>query len=119
MIIADTSIWIDHLKVTNIVVAKAIVDNQLYMHQYVIGELALGSLRKRQTTIAHFRRLNAAPVARPETVLDLIERASLFSRGLGYIDAHLLASCLLTGNCRLLTRDRRLHDAAEQLGIAA
>jgi predicted nucleic acid-binding protein len=49
----------------------------------------------------------------------LIEERGLFSRGIGYVDTHLLASCLIAGNCKLLTRDRRLREAAEQLGIAA
>ena len=119
MILADTSVWIDHFRITNLQVGKAIADRRLLMHPFVIGELALGSLQQRQRTISQLLDFRTLPVAATENILDLIERATLFGRGLGYVDAHLLASCMLAGNCKLLTRDRRLHDAAEQLGIAA
>jgi len=119
MILADTSIWIDHLRVTNIEVSRAIADRQLLMHPFVLGELALGSLRNRGAMIAKFRKLRMAPIARLDSVLDMIERAPLFNCGIGYVDAHLLASCLLAGNTKLLARDRRLRQMAEQLGVAA
>ena len=119
MILADTSIWIDHFKVPNLLVSRAIVDERLYVHEFVVGELALGSLRQRPKTLYYLSTFADAPVADHIQVLDLIERVPLYSRGLGYIDAHLLASCMLAGNCKLLTRDRRLREAAERLGVAA
>ena len=119
MILADTSIWIDHFKTPNLLVSRAIIDERLYMHEFVVGELSLGSLRQRPKTLRDLAKFADAPIARHAQVLDLIERAPLHGRGLGYVDAHLLASCLLAGNCKLLTRDRRLREAAEQLGIAA
>jgi predicted nucleic acid-binding protein len=119
MILADTSIWIDHFKVPNLTVVRAIQNDQLSMHPFVVGELALGSLSNRRKTLADLTKFIDAPVARVEQVQDMIERAMLFSRGLGYVDVHLLASCLLAGNMRLLTRDKRLQDAAERLGISA
>jgi predicted nucleic acid-binding protein len=119
MILADTSIWIDHFKMPNLTLSRAILDERLYMHEFVVGELALGSLRHRPKTLVQLAKFTDAPIARHTQVLDLIERVPLHSRGLGYVDAHLLASCLLAGNCKLLTRDRRLYDVASDLGIAA
>lgn len=119
MILVDTSVWIDHFKMPNLMVSRAIMDERLYTHELVVGELAMGSLKLRDRTLADLSKFATAPIARHNEILDLIERVPLHSRGLGYIDAHLLASCLLAGNCRLLTKDRRLHAAAEGLGIAA
>jgi len=119
MILVDTSIWIDHFRAPNLIVIRAIQTDQLYMHQFILGELALGSLKQRKSTLADLSKYADAPIARYDQVLDLIERAELFGRGLGYVDAHLLASCLIAGNTRLVTRDRRLHETAEMLGIAA
>lgn len=119
MILADSSIWIDHFKVTNLALVRAIRDRQMRLHPYVIGELALGSLRQREVTIMRLNLFRHLPLAQHRDVMVLIEENRLFSRGLGYVDAHLLASCRIAGNCRLLTRDRRLREAAEQLNIAA
>ena len=52
-----------------------------------------------------------------DEVLSLIERRQLMGRGIGYIDAHLLASTLIA-HARLWSRDRRLAAIAAELGIA-
>lgn len=119
MIVADSSVWIDHFKTANLALSRALADDLVLMHPFVLGELALGTLRNRASTLVNFVSYDSPPIARPEDALVLIETASLSNRGIGYVDAHLLASCLLLENCRLLTRDRRLHTVAEELGIAA
>ena len=58
-------------------------------------------------------------VASDEEVLQLIDRETLFGRGIGYVDAHLLAAARLTAGSKLWTRDRRLQVVAAQLGLAA
>ena len=119
MILADSSIWIDHFKVANLAFSKLIRTRQVLMHPFVVGELALGSLKDREQTIVRLGRFKAADLARHDEVMAMIEAERLFSRGLGYVDAHLLASTRISKNCKLLTRDRRLREAAEALGIAA
>jgi predicted nucleic acid-binding protein len=119
VILVDTSVWIDHLRITNLSVVRAISDDLLLMHPFVLGELAMGSLRDRTTTLRFFLDLEAAPVASPTDILDFVQAERLFNLGIGYVDAHLLASCRLHGNCRLLTYDRRLQETAAKLGIAA
>jgi predicted nucleic acid-binding protein len=52
-------------------------------------------------------------------VLRFIDREALYGRGIGYVDAHLLASARLTAGGSLWTRDKRLHAVAGQLGLAA
>jgi predicted nucleic acid-binding protein len=53
-----------------------------------------------------------------EEVLDFIERDALHGRGIGYVDAHLLASARLTAGALLWTRDGRLREVAQQFRLA-
>jgi predicted nucleic acid-binding protein len=63
--------------------------------------------------------LPQAIVAEEEEVLRLIDRQALFGRGIGYVDAHLLAAARLTAGSSLWTGDRRLQAVAAELGLAA
>lgn len=119
MILADTSVWIDHLRGSDPDLARLLGAGQILIHPFVIGELASGSLRQREIILGALGEMPQATVVDDSEVLGMIERHALFSRGLGYIDAHLLASVLLTPNTTLWTRDRRLHEAAAALGVAA
>lgn len=119
MILADTAIWVDHLNRTDAVLEALLDADCVLMHPYVLGEIVMGNLRRRTGTLADLRDLTQAPVAEPEELLAFVERHALFGAGIGYVDAHLLASTLLASEARLWTRDKRLHAAAERLGIAA
>ena len=119
MILVDTSIWVDHLRVGDERLAALLDGGEVLAHPFVIGELALGNLRQRNVFLSELLRLPQTDVASDEEVLGLIDREKLFSRGIGYIDAHLLAAARLTADTRLWTRDRTLNMAAAQLGLAA
>jgi predicted nucleic acid-binding protein len=119
MILADTSVWVDHLRFGDPQLSVELNRNAILMHSFVSGELALGSLPQRSKVLREIDSLPVARVARVEEVRALIERQSLFSRGIGYIDAHLLAAVLLTPHTLLWTRDKRLRIVAELLGIHA
>ena len=88
-------------------------------HPFVLGELAMGSLRQRVSVMTVYRKLPQAITANDEDVLRTIEAHALHGRGIGFIDAHLLVSARLTPDTQLWTRDRRLTAAAEALGVAA
>ena len=88
-------------------------------HPFIIGELALGNLRQREVILAALRDLPAAPVANDAEMLIFIAGHGLYGLGIGYVDAHLLAACLLSPGTRLWTRDERLGDAARRLEIIA
>jgi len=47
----------------------------------------------------------------------MIEAHALYSKGIGLIDAHLIASCLLTTGTQLWTRDSALEKVAKSLGV--
>ncbi|MDL2408653.1 type II toxin-antitoxin system VapC family toxin [Rhizobium calliandrae] len=118
MILADTSIWIDHFRHLNAELRSIIEDDRLLCHPAVIGELALGSIRDRGSVIAFLAAQREALVATHEEVMTMIDRHGIFSMGIGYTDAHLLASVLLDQRAALWTRDRRLQAAVERAGAA-
>lgn len=118
MILADTSVWVDHLRASNKALADLLNAGLILVHPFVIGELALGNMRQRELVLSALRNLPQARVATDTEVLHLIDRHALFGRGIGYVDAHLLAAARITGGATLWTRDRRLHGVANQLGLA-
>ncbi len=118
MILVDTSVWIDHLRLGEPSLAAALEASRVMMHPFVLGELACGNLANRSEVLELLGNLPAAPTATDPEALDFIERRSLMSRGVGYIDVHLLASIALSGDGRLWTRDRRLAAAATDLELA-
>jgi predicted nucleic acid-binding protein len=89
------------------------------VHPFVMGEVALGSLPGRSALLDYLAGLRSARVAADGEVLRLIDDWQLFGTGIGYMDAHLLASVLLTSGARLWTRDRKLRQVARQLSLDA
>jgi predicted nucleic acid-binding protein len=119
VILADTSVWIDHLNRGDARLRELLDADQLLMHPFVIGEVALGSWPHRLTALATMRDLQFALVAEDSEVLRLIEDLALTGTGIGYLDAHLLASVLLTFDAQLWTRDKSLRTVARQLSLDA
>lgn len=119
MILADTSIWIDHFRRADPVLYRLFHADQILMHPIVIGEVSLGLRGDRTATLEILQELRRAAVAEHEEVLDLIEDWQLYGSGIGYGDAQLLASVLLTPGSRLWTRDTSLRKVAQQLSLAA
>ena len=114
MILVDTSVWVDHLRRRDPVLSDALENGEVAVHPFVIGELACGTLPDRAALFRLLEELPAAPLAAQP------ERRRLMGKGLGYVDAHLLASTLLAApeSMRLWTRDLALEAAANSLGIA-
>lgn len=118
MILVDSSVWVDHLRHGDALLTSRLNAGLVYTHPFVIGEIALGSLRQRGQVLGALRDLPMANQASDEEVQRFIEQAPLYNLGIGYIDAHLLAAARLTPGLRLWTRDRRLRDVAARLQIA-
>jgi len=118
MILVDTSVWIDHLRKGNTRLSSLLLNAGVLIHPFVVGELACGNLHNRNRILNLLGDLPTSRVADDREVLFFIERNELMGRGIGYIDAHLLASVSLFGGARLWTVDRKLNDVAVQLGLS-
>jgi predicted nucleic acid-binding protein len=118
VILVDTSIWIQHLRSGHEVLAELLDAGSVVLHPFVLGELALGNLSPREVVLNSLQALPQATVAMHEEVLDFIETNTLYGLGVGYVDAHLLASVRLTPGALLWTRDKRLQQVAERFGLA-
>jgi predicted nucleic acid-binding protein len=119
VILVDTSVWIDHLRAGDERLEILLNGERVLSHPFIVGELALGALRRRALVLTALRRLPSAMLASDREVLGFIDQHRLFGSGIGYVDAHLLASARLTADARLWTRDRRLAGVAGRLGVAA
>ena len=118
MILVDTPVWINHWRSEEPHLLDLLDGEQVLMHPMVVGELACSNLRDRIQVLEFLSDLPEVTVAFADEVLVFIERRQLMGRGLGYVDANLLASTVLHESARLWTVDRRLHNAAVELGIA-
>lgn len=116
MILVDTTVWVDHFRDGDPLLAELLDRGETLAHPWVTGELALGQLRGRAEILRLLGHLPQATVATAAELLGFIERHELSGLGIGYVDAQLLAATKLTGDAQLWTRDRRLRAAAERLG---
>ncbi len=116
MTLVDTSVWIDHLKKPNARLVSLLTDNEVLTHPFVVGELACCALQARATILEHLQDLPAAVIADHREALRLLETERLYEGGIGWIDAHLLASARLSG-AHLWTLDAALLKVAESLDL--
>ncbi len=119
MILVDTSVWVDHLRTRDKTLVHLLDTKQVLTHPFVLGELALGNLRRRGVILGSLRVLPQATFAAEHEVLHFIDQHRLFGIGIGYVDVHLLAAARLTPATTLWTRDKRLRAAASKLSLMA
>lgn len=119
MILVDTSVWIDHLRKPEPKLKQLLENDDVATHPYIILELALGSIANRAQFLKNLALLHQVPVAEVAELRQLIEQRKLFRRGIDVTDIHLIASVLFSQSIRIWTRDRRLGELAEELGIRA
>src|SRR5262245_14097398 len=112
MLLVDTSVWVDHFRRGNAGLRQQLEDGNVACHPFVIGELACGSLQNRAEILSLMARLPKAETADHDEVLQFVEQFQLMSRGVGWIDMHLLASAALS-DLRIWTLDGRMGKAAE------
>jgi predicted nucleic acid-binding protein len=119
VILADTSVWIDHCRSGNKELRNALSRGEIVIHPFIIAELALGSLKNCTHTLAMLDLLPQVRTAQISELRQMIEARRLYGLGIGLIDAHLIASVFLDSPTLLWTRDRSLRKVAENLGIHA
>jgi predicted nucleic acid-binding protein len=117
MILADTSVWIDYFREGLPELTERLGRSVVVMHPFVVGELACGNFSNRDATFELLQQLRSVTVAEHDEVLSFIRSRKLYGRGIGYVDAHLLAAAAIEG-CQLWTKDKQLHAMAATLGVA-
>ncbi len=110
--------WVDHLRRGDALLAGLLEAGEVSSHPFVIGELACGRLTRRREILGWLAALPATPLADHGEILEFVDRHALGGRGIGWVDAHMLASAALARTA-LWTRDRALHRVARSLGLAA
>ena len=118
-VLVDTNIWIDHLRKTEPVLVDLLERDQVCVHQSVITELALGNLKNRSIFLKALERLMIVRNVDDQGVRHLVEERHLWGRGISAVDAALLASVVVTSGVSLWTRDKRLRQAARDVGVLA
>jgi len=118
MILVDTSVWVSHLRKGNSYLVSLLNDGDVACCPFIIGELSCGNLKNRREILSLLSSLPEAVQANHEEVMQFVENHNLMGSGIGYIDAHLLASAVLSG-ISIWTLDKKLRAAALKLGVCA
>jgi hypothetical protein len=117
-VLVDTSVWVDHFRRGNDLLADRLRGGEAWTHPFVIGELACGALERRREILGLLATLPHAPLLEHRDVLEFVESHGLMAQGIGWIDVHLLASATV-GGIPVWTLDRRLHSVARRLRLTA
>ena len=116
MILVDTSVWVDHLRGGQPRLRRLLNDALVLVHPIVVGELALGGLKKGSEILGLLDEMPQAEAASHSEVLEFVDRHGLAGSGVGWVDVHLLVSAALT-RASLWTLDRPLAAVAGRLAM--
>jgi len=117
MVLVDTSVWVAHLRKSNIGLEGLLNEGNVICHPFIVGELACGNLKNRSEILSLLKTLPMATHAEHDELMQFIENHGLMGKGLGYIDMHLLASAILS-KAPLWTLDKKLNQVSLRLGLA-
>ncbi|MEW6380068.1 MAG: PIN domain-containing protein [bacterium] len=117
MVIVDTSLWVTHLREGNNHLEELLLNGEVLCHPFIVGELACGNIKNRVELLTLLQSLEMAPTVTLDELLYFIERNRLMGKGVGFVDAHLLASAQLA-EVPLWTSDKRLKSSAIDLKVA-
>lgn len=117
MILVDTSVWVDHLRKREVKLQDLLQNDEVVTHPFIRLELALGSIANREKVLSDLALLPQVPIAGIDELFSLLELRKLYRRGIGITDLHLIASALFDKTISIWTRDRRLGQIAEELGL--
>jgi predicted nucleic acid-binding protein len=114
--LVDTSVWIGHFRQTDPRLVELLENGSVTMHDFVLGELACGTLSRREEALAQLEELPRLHSATEPECRHLVETNRIWALGLGWVDVHLLGAALING-AGLYTLDRSLRRIAERLGV--
>ena len=117
-LLVDTSAWIDHLKdkTDRVRIAAFDDDIELVTHSMVIVELLLGGIKDNSTVMDSLRELSSLMKVTDFELTEFVKQHGISRKGIGYVDANLLASCVLE-NAELLSFDRKLNEVAKMVRV--
>lgn len=119
-VLVDTSVWIRFLSNRApfaVALDRLLTDDAVAGHEFVYGELLVGDRGGRQKLLSSYERMEQVPPVPHSEVVAFVWARKIHRRGIGWIDAHLLASALV-GGVQLWTADGPLGAIADELGIA-
>ena len=116
MVLVDTSVWVSHLRDGNIELEYLLNNGNVLCHPLIVGELACGNLKDRAVILSFLQLLPMSIEAEHEEVLSFVEKNRLMGKGIGYVDAQLVASSVLT-SVPIWTLDEKLAQLADGLHI--
>jgi predicted nucleic acid-binding protein len=116
-IVVDSNVWVHHWRTPNPLLMGMVADGEVWTHPLVIGELSMGTLRNREQMLWDLIRLGRPQLATDAETRQMVEARRLWGRGIGWNDAKILASVVI-GGCLLWTQDKRLDEAALEMGAA-
>lgn len=117
-VLVDTSVWSDHFRKSNRVLAALLYLDQALTHPMVVAELACGTPPEpRQRTLGDMELLLQVNQATLNEVRGFFERERLFGLGCGLVDLALLASTLITPCARLWSLDKCLSSLSRRFGV--
>lgn len=114
MVLVDTSVWVSHFRKAHAGLADLLNNGEVACHPFIIGELACGNMKNRTTILTLLEALPMAVAVEHHEAMTFIENHALMGKGLGYIDVHLLASCILT-ELPIWTLDKKRELLADTL----
>ena len=119
MVLVDTSVWIRFL--ANRAPFAAELDRLLETeeaagHDLVYGELLIGDPGGRRQLLNSYDLMYRLPAVSHADVASFVRARKLHGRGIGWIDAHLLASTVVA-DALVWTADEHLARLAGKLGI--
>lgn len=117
-VVVDSSIWIAYINKGDLELTELLTRRRVLLHPMIVAEIALGSITQRALVLEELNALPHIDSASHSEVMAMIEWLKLFGMGIGYVDAHLLAATKQLPSSFLWTRDRRLREQSERLGVA-
>ena len=116
----DTSVWIRFLANRPpyaVELDRLLAKEEAAAHDLVFGELLIGDSAGRTQLLNSYDLIYRVPPVGHADVATFVRSHKLHGRGIGWIDAHLLASAIVAGTA-LWTADEHLAKLASELGIA-
>jgi predicted nucleic acid-binding protein len=120
VVLVDTSVWIRFLAAREPFATsldELLATDQVLSHDLVQGELLIGDSRGRRSLLEAYARIHRAGTVPHAEVVEFVKVRKLMGRGIGWVDAHLLASAL-TERSTLWTADTNLAGLAAELRVA-